>query len=150
MSGTYTRLVYHIVFSTKLRLPLIHDELKPDLYAYIGGIVRAEGGVLLEANGVEDHVHLLIRLKPTACVADCVRLLKANSSKWMNEEKMQWRKFAWQDGYSAFTVSRSQEPRVQAYIRNQVEHHRKCDYQSELLYLLEKHSVEYNEATLWQ
>ena len=148
MAGTYTNLLYHIVFSTKNRLPLITPQLKEDLYAYMGGIVRGEGGTLLEINGMPDHVHLLVKLKPTTAISDFLRVLKANSSKWANEKK-RLRKLGWQEGYAAFTVSESQSPRVRNYIRNQEEHHGKQDYKSELLSLLKKHRVEYDERYLW-
>jgi REP element-mobilizing transposase RayT len=115
----------------------------------MGGIVRGEGGTLLEINGMSDHVHLLVKLKPTTAISDFLRVLKANSSKWVNENKKRLRKLGWQEGYAAFTVSESQAPRVRCYIRNQKEHHRKQDYKSELLSLLKKHRVEYEERYLW-
>ena len=150
MPGTFTNLLYHLVFSTKERLPLIGESFQEELYKYMGGIIRGEGGVLLEIGGIADHVHLLAKLKPTIAVSDMLRLLKANSSKWINDEqKVKQRKFGWQDGYAAFTVSESQAPRVVRYIRSQEAHHRKLDFKEELIALLKKHRIEYDERYLW-
>jgi putative transposase len=149
MSGTYTNLLYHLVYSTKDRLPLITPQLKDDLYSYMGGIVRGEGGVLLEINGMPDHVHLLVKLKPTLAISDFLRVLKSNSSKWANEQKGRLRKLGWQEGYAAFTVSESQVPRVTKYIRGQEQHHRRQDFKGELLTLLKRHRIEYDERYIW-
>jgi REP element-mobilizing transposase RayT len=148
MPGTYTKLMYHLVFSTKKRLPLITGEIRGELFRYLHGIVRGEGGSVLAVNGMNDHVHLLVRWKPTVALADLLRKLKANSSKWANE-KLRYRKFGWQDGYSAFTVSQSQVQRVKNYIRNQEQHHRRSDFKRELIDLLERHEVEYDKRYLW-
>ena len=129
MAGTYTNLLYHLVFSTKERIPLITKELQPDLYAYIGGIVRGEGGVLLEVGGISDHVHLLAKFKPTVAISDLLKKIKGGSSKWVNEEKFKLRKFGWQDGYAAFSVSESQVDAVRRYIREQEQHHCGPSYQ---------------------
>jgi REP element-mobilizing transposase RayT len=147
MPSTYTNLVYHIVFSTKNRQPLITDEFKEELYRYIGGIIRAEGGVQIEIGGVADHVHILAKFKPSIAVSDMLRLIKANSSKWANEGKSK-QHFAWQEGFSAFSVSESQFDLVRRYIRNQEEHHRGQSFQEELVALLEKHGVDYDSRYL--
>ncbi len=148
MPNTYTNLLYHIVFSTKNREPLITDDLTEELYKYIGGIIRAEGGVQLEIGGIADHVHILAKFKPSLSVSDMLRLIKANSSKWANEDKSKNR-FAWQEGFSAFSVSESQVVPVTRYIRNQEQHHRRQTYQEELVALLERHGVEYDPRYLW-
>jgi REP element-mobilizing transposase RayT len=149
MPSTYTNLLYHIVFSRKQRIPLITDELKEELYRYIGGIVRAEGGVLLEIGGTKDHAHLLVKFKPAVSVSEMLAKIKANSSKWVNDHKMKFRKFGWQEGYAAFTVSESQAPPVRDYIRNQEEHHRRQTYQDEVVALLQRHGIEYDPQYLW-
>src|SRR3954470_5655106 len=149
MAGTYTNLLYHLVFSTKGRFPLITRELQPELYAYVGGIVRGEGGVLVEIGGMPDHVHLLVKFKPTVAVAEMLRLVKGSSSKWVNEEKYKVRKFGWQDGYGAFSVSESQVDAVREYIRTQEAHHRGLSYQDEFRALLDRHGVDYDERYLW-
>jgi len=142
MPGTYTSLLYHLVFSTKDRIPLIEAGFREELYSYLGGIIRGEGGVLMEIGGMSDHLHLLVRLKPSIALADLLRCTKANSSKWVNEEKRRMRKFGWQDGYAAFTVSKSQVSRVTRYIANQQTHHAKTDFKQELRGLLDKPGVE--------
>lgn len=149
MPTTYSNLIYHIVFSTKQRLPLIDDQWKEELYRYVGGIIRAEGGVLLEIGGIADHVHILAKFKPAISVAEMLNKIKANSSKWANDHKMKMRKFGWQEGYSAFSVSESQIPKLAHYIQNQEEYHCKQSYQEELLALLERHGIEFDPKYLW-
>jgi putative transposase len=117
MAGTYTNLLYHIVFSTKNRQPQITPAIQADLYEYIGGILRGESGVLLEIGGMPDHLHLLAKLKPTHSIAEILKRIKANSSKWLSAEKLPRHDFDWQDGYSAFSVSESQVESVRRYIQ---------------------------------
>ena len=149
MPSTFTNLLYHIIFSTKNRIPLITKNLKEELYKYIGGIIRAEGGVQIEIGGIEDHIHILAKFKPTHSVSEMLNKIKSNSSKWANDHKMKYRRFGWQDGYAAFTVSESQAPIVAEYIRNQEEHHRKQTFQEELVALLERHGIKYDPKYLW-
>jgi REP element-mobilizing transposase RayT len=122
--------------------------MKPRLYAYLGGIVRGEAGELLEINGVADHVHLLVRIRPTRAVADVLRVIKANSSKWANETFRGGPRFTWQEGYGAFTVSQSQVPRLIAYIQGQEEHHRKLAFRTELVALVRRNGVAFEERDL--
>ena len=139
MNRTFSQLFTHLVFSTKGRARLIHPDMKPELYAYLGGITRELKGKALAINGMEEHVHLLVSLPPTISISDALRLLKSNSCKWVHEK---WRKrstFAWQLGYGAFSVSKSNVAEVTDYIRNQEEHHRKITYEEEFLGLLRKH-----------
>ncbi|MCW5767416.1 MAG: IS200/IS605 family transposase [Phycisphaeraceae bacterium] len=145
MAGTYSQLLYHIVFSTKGREPWISEAIGPRIYSYIGGIVRGQGGVLLDAGGIEDHVHLYIRGKTDGKLSDLMRDVKAGSSLWIHGEFPALKGFAWQDGYGAFTVSKSQEPAVKAYIAGQREHHRKEDFKSELLRILRAHGIDFDE-----
>lgn len=149
MSRTYTNLLYHLVFSTKERIPLISPSFRDEVNSYLGGIVRDLGGTPIEIGGVADHLDLLIKLKPTATLSDVMRELKAGSSKWLNEDKMKLRKFGWQDGYAAFSVSKSQAPRLREYISNQDAHHRRIGYKEEFLALLQRHEIEYEEKYLW-
>ena len=104
---------------------------------------------MLEVGGMPDHIYLLVKLKPTIAVSDFLRQVKANSSMWINEEKFKIHKFGWQDGYRAFTVSRSQVEHVARYIRNQQVHHAKQDFKTEYFELLDRHEVEYEEQYLW-
>jgi putative transposase len=149
MPSTYTNLLYHIVFSTKDRLPLITEEFKEELYSYIGGIIRAESGVQLEIGGVNDHVHILAKFKSAVSVSEMLAKFKANSSKWANEHKLKVRKFGWQEGFAAFSVSESLVPVIRKYIQNQTEHHRKQTFQEEFVALLERHGIEYDPQYLW-
>ena len=143
----YTNLLYHIVFGTKGRLPLIHDEIRQELHRYMGGIVRGLGGIALEIGGINDHVHLLVKLTPTACLSDFLRDLKSNSSTWAKENGV--RKFAWQRRYGAFTVSESQKAIVRRYIRNQEKHHKKFDFRNEFETLLKSNGIPIDEY-VWQ
>lgn len=149
MPSTYTNLLYHIIFSTKQRTPLINKDFQEELYCYIGGIIRAEGGTQLEIGGTSDHIHILAKFKPAISISDMLEKIKANSSKWVNDHKMKLRKFGWQEGYAAFTVSESQVPAVREYIQNQEEHHRKQTYQEEFVALLDRHGIEYDPRYLW-
>jgi REP element-mobilizing transposase RayT len=149
MSGTYTNLLYHIGFSTQNRASLITKGLQADLHAYLGGIVREHEGIALSIGGMPDHVHILAKLKPKLAVSDVVRDIKAGSSKWINEISRIRGRFGWQDGFSAFSVSFSQVARVRRYIENQEEHHRGTDFKVELLTMLRKNHVEFDETTLW-
>jgi putative transposase len=126
LAGTYTKLFYHIVFSTKNRQPCIPAEIEEELHRYMGGIVRGIGGTTLEINGMTDHVHILATLPPKIAISDALREIKANSSKWMHESKGAER-FYWQDRFSAFTVSKSQVEIVRQYIREQKSHHARVE-----------------------
>ena len=150
MPGTYSQLLLHLVFSTHGRKPWISKEVAARLYPYMGGIVRAEKGVLYDIGGVEDHVHLYIRWRPDASVSDLMRTVKARSSKWMHDAFPELAEFAWQEGYSAFSVSKSQEEAVKKYIAGQAEHHKKEDFKSELLRLLRAHAVEFEENHVFE
>lgn len=144
---SHTNLLYHIVFATKERAPLITSVLRPELHKYLGGIVRNLGGTALEINGMAEHVHALAVLPPTVSVSDFMSKLKANSSSWA---KAQTRgRFAWQRRYGAFTVSESQVERVRNYIRNQEEHHRKTTFEDEYKALLRAHRIDIDEEHLW-
>ena len=147
MAGTFTNLLFHIVFSTKNRQPLITPALRPELEKYLAGILHNKGGALLEIGTMLDHVHLLVKLRADATVSDVVRDLKANSSKWANERVPG---FAWQNGYGAFSVSESQSETIRAYLRRQEEHHRSVSFQDEFVAFLRRHGFEFQEDLLWR
>jgi putative transposase len=139
--------VVHLFFSTKERRPLIKPELRADLFAYLGGIVREMRGTALIVNGTPDHVHMLVRIRPAQAVAEVARLIKTNSSRWARGK---WnREFAWQTGYGVFSVSESNVPAVTRHIATQEEHHRKRSFQEEFLAFLKKNNVVYDERYLW-
>lgn len=146
--STFANLLYHIVFSTKGRAPLISEEVKEPLYEYMGGIIRGEGGILLEIGGMPDHVHLLAKFKTDIAVATMVKKIKGKSSKWRNDVRDQAERFQWQEGYGAFSVSESLVKKVRNYIRTQEEHHRRVSFKEELIALLRKHRIPYDERYL--
>jgi REP-associated tyrosine transposase len=142
-------LQVHFVFSTKNRLPVITPELAPRLYSYIGGIVRDAKCVLLCAGGMPDHVHLLISMSREMSASEMMRLVKANSSKWVHETFAEINSFAWQTGYGAFSVSFSMTDVVKGYIARQEEHHGNQSFQDEYRALLRKHEVPFDERYVW-
>jgi putative transposase len=149
MAGTYTKLYYHIVFSTKNRQPFINQTIETELHKYICGIIRNLEGSCIEINGASDHLHILAIIPPKISISDALRSIKAGSSKWIHESKPDRSGFGWQDGYSAFTVSASQVEFVRQYIRDQKSHHQERDFKSELRGLLDRHGIEYDERYLW-
>ncbi len=150
MPGTYSQLLLHIVFSTKSRTPWIAADVAERLSPYIGGIVRAEKGVLYAIGGIEDHVHMYLRWRTDGSVSDLMRTVKARSSKWVHDTFPQLAAFAWQEGYSVFSVSKSQEEAVKKYIAGQAEHHKKEDFKGELLRILRLHGVEFEEEYVFE
>ena len=146
MARTYTKLIYHIVFSTKERVPLITAEIRDRLYPYLGGVIRGEKGSLMEIGGIADHVHILARFGAAVAVSEMVKRIKGNSSHWLSQELGVW--FAWQLGYGAFTVSESQVAAVRKYIQRQEEHHKRVSFKDELISLLRKHRIEFDEDDL--
>jgi putative transposase len=147
MPSTYLSLHYHIVFSTQERRRVIAETWREMLHSYIGGIVRDVGAVARCVGGPGDHVHILAGMKATRTLAAVVRDIKRGSSVWIHEHGV--RKFAWQEGYGAFTVSPSQLNKVEAYIANQVAHHRRKTFEAEYVDLLRLSGVEFNEKYLW-
>lgn len=145
--STYLSLHYHLVFSTKNRASLIAEAWMPRLHEYLGGTVRGLQGTSQGVGGVSDHVHLLVGLKATHCLADFLRELKNASSVWVHE-KIQEPRFGWQDGYAAFTVGATSRDDVKRYIANQAEHHRVKPFREELRELLEKAEIEFEERYL--
>jgi REP element-mobilizing transposase RayT len=137
------------VFSTKDREPLIVPEVKSELYAYLGGLARELKGKSYGINGTSDHVHMLISLPPAVSMSDALRFIKSNSSGWVHDKWPHRRSFAWQLGYRAFSVSRSNTPEVLKYIRYQEAHHRKVTFEAEFIGFLVKHEIEYDEHYIW-
>ena len=144
MAHTFLSLHYHLVFSTKQRRPLIIADLLPRLHDYLGGTVNGLGGIPQGVGGVADHVQLLVGLRATHCLADFVRELKKASSVWMQTE-VGTVGFAWQEGYAAFSVSAAAREQVQAYLARQAEHHRTRSFREELVFLLRRANVPFEE-----
>jgi REP element-mobilizing transposase RayT len=150
MAHTFSHLAIHVIFGTKDRTRTIIPAMQADLHAYLGGIVREEGCKAISINGIEDHVHMLVTLNPTRAISDLMRVVKANSSRWVHERWPERAGFGWQQGYGAFSVSRSAMPEVEQYIAKQEEHHRKITFEQEFVMLLKKHNIEYFERYLWK
>jgi len=146
MGSTFLSLHCHIVFSTKERRPFLRDSWRAKMHEYLGGTVRGLGGIPEAVGGVADHVHLLVSLRATHCLADFMQELKKATSVWAKENHEP--EFGWQDGYAAFTVSYTHLDAVKEYIRTQEEHHRQTDFIEELKRLLEKNCVEYKRKYL--
>lgn len=140
----YVSSHFHVVYGTKGREPSIPEKIQSKLWAYMAGIATSHGMHALAIGGIENHIHALISLPATMSIAKAVQLLKANSSRWINESRRT--RFEWQEGYFACSVSRSQIPKVSQYIANQREHHRKRDFAAEIALLLKKHGFEKESA----
>ncbi len=141
-------LPVHFVFSTKGREQWIRDEWAARLYEYVGGIAHAESCQLLAAGGMPDHTHLLVSVGRTVSLADLMRLIKANSSKWIHET-FSGLPFAWQNGYGAFAVGHDRVDAVRAYIAGQAEYHADHPYQDEYRSLLSEHGLQWDERYVW-
>jgi putative transposase len=148
MPQSFTCLHYHLIFSTKNRVPSITADLQKRLDDYIGGLLRSVKGTLLGVGGMPDHVHLLCSLSKQLAVAEALRLIKANSSKWIHETFPKHRSFAWQAGYGAFAVSYSHLESVKRYLARQEDHHGRTTFQQEFLTFLRKHCIEFDDRYL--
>lgn len=145
---SFTSSLFHCVFSTKERRPLITDDLAERLWPNLGGIARENRIKPLEIGGVADHVHLLLSLPATLSIAKAMQLLKGNSSKWIHDTFSEHRGFAWQEGYGAFSIGIGDMPRTKTYIRNQPAHHQRRSYGEELKAILDRHGISYDERML--
>lgn len=150
MANTYTKIYLHIVFSVKRRQHLISKKWKGELYKYICGIVNGKDQKVYAIGGVEDHIHILVSIKPNIAISDLVRDIKANSSKWINENRFISGQFQWQEGFGAFSYAQSQLGRIITYINNQEKHHQKESFNDEYLILLKSYDVEYDENFLFK
>ena len=144
MANTYTQLYFHIVFAVKARRNHIGADWKDELYKYITGIVSNKNQKLMIINGMPNHLHLLIGTKPDCNLSDLVRVIKANSSKWINAKKLVRGKFEWQTGFGAFTISQSGINNVIKYIQNQERHHNKESFREEYIGFLDTHEIDFN------
>jgi putative transposase len=141
MSHTYVQNAIHVVFSTKDRRKTISKDLQPRMWAYVAGICKNHEIFVHAVGGMDDHIHLLVQIPASLSVAKAVLAIKSNSSRWANE---QGNKFAWQQGYAAFSVSSSNVPAVIRYIQNQESHHKRMSFDDELIELLKKHGIEFD------
>jgi putative transposase len=146
MSHTYSSNRVHIIFSTKNRVKSISEELQPKLWAYMAGIAHNQGFETIIVGGIEDHAHALVILPPILPLAKAVQFLKGSSSKWINDNRATGSRFAWQEGYGAFSVSSSQSAEVVRYIKEQKAHHARKSFAEEFVAFLKKYGVEYDPA----
>ena len=149
MANTYTALFFHLVFSTKHRAPLIQPEIETRVWEYIGGIARKHQTTAIQVGGIEDHIHALVMAPPTIAPYQIAKSLKGDSSNWIHDTFPDLQDFGWQDGYGAFSVSKSNVPAIVTYIQDQRRHHQTQTFQEETLSLLQKHGVDYDERYLW-
>src|SRR2546423_1065313 len=141
MAQTLVSLMTHIVFSTKNREPFIKPEIEPELFAYIGGILKNNECRLLDAGGTADHVHLLISQSKNIALSSLMKDVKKDSSSWIKTKGREFRNFHWQDGYGGFSIGKADISNLTKYIANQKEHHRKLSFQEELIQFLDEHGI---------
>lgn len=149
MAQALTRLLVHVIFSTKNRGKLILEDVESDLYGYIGGICRNHESPLLAMGGTENHVHLLLSLSKNLALSDLVMQIKRDSSKWIRSRGLRLGSFQWQEGYAAFSIGESQVDRVRAYIEGQKAKHQTVAFEDELLAFLAKYRVPYDPQHIW-
>lgn len=150
MANTYTQVHLHFIFAVKYRQGLIHNPWKDELYKYITGIIHKNNHKLLCINGMPDHVHILIGMRPTQSISDLLQDIKADSSQWINKNNFLKIKFEWQEGYGAFSYGKSQLHEVITYIENQEEHHKKKTFSEEYLEFLHKFEIDYDEKYIFK
>jgi putative transposase len=145
MANTYTQIYIQVVFAVSGRLSLIRSEYKEEIYKYITGIVRNDGHKLITINGMPDHLHILLGLKPDMALSNLVRDIKSNSSGFINESRMAQGKFGWQEGYGAFSYGHSQLDTIIRYIQNQEQHHSRRSFRDEYLALLKRFQIAFED-----
>ena len=150
MANTYSQLYIHVVFAVKYRATLILPKWKPILYQYITGIISNNNQKLMVINGMPDHLHILIGLKPDCKLSDLIRDIKSNSSRWINHNNYVVGKFEWQNGFGAFTVGQSQIKTVVQYILKQEEHHRKKTFKEEYIDFLNAYNIEFKPEYIFE
>lgn len=150
MANTYTQLHIQFVFAVKYRAALIHKSWKDELHKYITGIFQANGHKMLQINSMPDHIHILIGMSPTQPVSSIIQKVKTESSKWVKERKFCVFPFAWQEGYGAFSYSKSHVPDVIRYIQNQEIHHQREKFLDEYKHFLKVFDIEYDERYIFK
>lgn len=150
MANTYTQLYIHIVFAVKYRASLIDDSWAEKLRKYVIAIIQNNGHKVIAINNMPDHVHMFVGMNPSQSISDLVRLVKGDSSEWINKERLTGSRFQWQEGYGAFSYGKSQVDDVVKYIANQQEHHKKFSFMNEYRMLLEKFEIEFDERFIFK
>ena len=149
MAGTYSKIYIQLVIAVKGRQNLLDKSWREDVFKYIAGIIKNKGQKPIIVNGVGDHIHILVGLKPSMSISDLARDIKNNSTRFINEKKLVIGKFAWQEGYGAFSYAESQVDAVYRYIENQEEHHRKLGFKEEYKQFLKEYNVEHDDKYLF-
>ncbi|HOK61729.1 IS200/IS605 family transposase [Tenuifilum osseticum] len=150
MPGTFSQIYIQIIFAVKGRGSLIYSDWEERLYQYITGIVRGKEQKMIAINGMPDHIHIFIGMKPSCCLSDLVREIKKASNEFINENKLSNFRFSWQEGYGAFSYSHSQIDNVVKYIMNQKQHHRKVSFREEYVDFLKKFEIEHDDKFLFE
>ena len=149
MAGTFSQIYIQYVFAVKGRENLLHKEWRNEVFKYISGIIKGKNQKSIIVNGVADHVHVFVGLRPAMAIADIVRDIKNNSSNFINDSKFLKQKFSWQEGYGAFSYAHSQIDHVYKYIANQEEHHRSKSFREEYIDFLDKFNIGFEEKYLF-
>ena len=150
MANTYHQIYIQVVFAVKYREALITNECKSKIFGVIGNLINETGCKTIVINGVEDHVHCLLALKPTISISELMRIVKGKSSRFINEHQLTKHKFEWQEGYGVFSYSKSHIDAVYKYIAHQEEHHKKQNFKDEYLSFLDKYNVKYDERYVFE
>ncbi|MDA3904560.1 MAG: IS200/IS605 family transposase [Bacteroidales bacterium] len=150
MANTYTQINIHAIFSVKGRENLLTNNFRTELFKYIAGILKNNKQFSLAVNGYKDHVHIFFELHPTTSLSEIIKIVKTNSSKWINENRFVKGKFSWQEGYGAFSYSHSQRDDVIKYIIKQEEHHKKLTFKEEYLELLQKFEIAFDDHYVFE
>ncbi len=149
MANSYAQIYIQLIFAVKGRENLIRSDWEERLFQYITGIIQNKGQKMIAVNGMPDHLHVFIGMQPGCCLSDLVREVKKASNEWINGNKFLPARFYWQEGFGAFSYSRSQVDAVYKYVMNQKEHHKKKTFKEEYLEFLKQYEVEYNEKYLF-
>ena len=149
MANTYTQIHIQVVFTVQNRESLIRDEWKEELYKYLTGIIQKKGHKVLQINGMPDHIHILIGLRPIESISQVMKTVKGESSTWINNRGFVKGRFSWQEGYGAFSYSRSEVPAVISYIQNQEKHHQKTGFIEEYKKMLEEFEIDFNDIYIF-
>ncbi|MFY7908173.1 MAG: IS200/IS605 family transposase [Emticicia sp.] len=150
MANTYTQIHLHLIFAVKYRTGIIQSTWKDELYKYITGIIQSNNHKLLIINGMPDHIHILVGIRPNQSVSELLQDIKGSSSKWINEKGFVKGKFEWQEGFGAFSYGKSQIKDVIKYIEKQKEHHKRRTFREEYLAFLDAFEVEYDEKYIFK
>ena len=150
MAGTFSQIYIQVIFAVKARNSLIGKEWEEELYKYITGIVQNKGQKMLAIQGIPNHIHFLIGMKPSCCLSDLVREVKKSSNSFIKEKKFSKFKFDWQEGYGAFSYSHSALDNIIAYVMNQKEHHKKRTFKEEYMEFLNKFEIEFKDEYLFE